>query len=263
MYISQHIPTHPNTSQHNMAKQMVVTRASLAAGSHPKVVMDAIHILMEEPIPTMSSCEGICEIARRDKIIVDPVKNLTVVDVMYKFNVLNCTDTKEDSDYDEDEIDAMDKSLEALFDMLSKSSSSYKVAILPGSYSDEYPAVKLDVFVNSIQRCDKRKDHILRARTHLLKFCADDMLFAVYKKTDNGYDLTVYQPMSPTDLMYPDMNVEEGILNQEKNKFVIETVINRWAPMNHMITMVGCKKNEDDNDAYDEDSDEDFEDNDS
>ena len=233
-----------------MAKQMVVTRASLAAGSHPKVVMDAIHILMEEPIPTMSSCEGICEIARRDKVIVDPVKNLTVVDVMYKFNVLNCTDTKEDSDYDEDEIDAMDKSLEALFDMLSKSSSSYKVAILPGSYSDEYPAVKLDVFVNNIQRCDKRNDHILRARTHLLKFCADDMLFAVYKKTDDGYDLTVYKPSED----------ENGIcLHQEKNKFMFETVINRWAPMNHMITMVGCKK---DNDAY-EDSDEDFEDNDS
>ena len=60
--------------------------------------------------------------------------------------------------------------------------------------------------------------------------------------------------MSPIELMYPDDL--DGVLHQEKNKIVINAVINRWAPMNHMITMVGCNE-EDDNDEDEDDDDED------
>ena len=93
-----------------------------------------------------------------DKQVYKEIGNYTIisykaiVNPMFKF-----TDeiTKDKSEYNDYEIKAMDTSLEALFDMLSKSPSSYKVAILPGSYSDEFPAVMLDVFVNTIQRCSR------------------------------------------------------------------------------------------------------------
>jgi hypothetical protein len=202
---------------------MVVTRESLAAGLHPRPVLDAMKILLEEPIPSMCTLEGMKETIKRQQAIVDNNTTvMTVADVMFKFNVKDCTDARDE--YDKDEIDEMDTSLGALFDMLTKTPSTYKVSILPGSYNDEYPAINLDVFVSDIYRCDKRAVHIQRARAHLLKFCADEMLFAVYKKIGKEYTLSVYS-WSDTEL------------TKEDDQFILECCMNRWSPMNSAVTM--------------------------
>ena len=167
----------------NNIKYTIVTRQSYADGSHPKPVLDAMKVLLQAPMPSTDN-DGFLEIFRRQSTAIGKTDVKTI---MYNYNVVDCTNVIE---YDKDEIEKMDKSLDGLFDMLCKTPSNYKVVILPG---DDYPVIHLDVFVNEIRACDKRKAHILRARTHLLKFCADETTFAVYKKTcRDHHELSIF-----------------------------------------------------------------------
>ena len=167
-----------------MSRQTIVTRESIAERRHPNEILDAMKIRMAEPLPS-NTTEGLRELIRREKAIVDPVNNTTVFDIMLKHNI-HVVD--QENELGEDELEAIDSNLSALFDMLSierpdHAEQAYKVAVLPGSLFDDDPPMKLDVFVNALGICDKRKVHILRAKAHLVKCCEVEMAFAVLKKS--------------------------------------------------------------------------------
>lgn len=156
-----------------MAPKTFVTRASLAAGAHPTAVLDAMNILLADPIPKSASEQAAREAS---KVVDEDGTTLTVFEVMMKYNVIDMA-----SNTDTDDCSAVDEAIDDVFNSLSKGHN--KIVALPS------PRFEVDVYVDASLECPNKDLHTDQIRSHVLQN-ENDVIVVMQPQSSGEYIIT-------------------------------------------------------------------------
>ena len=237
-----------------------VTRESLADGSHPVPMLDAMRILLAQPLPNLNTQEGcreqvglprraVCRRtigratrnqhnymlqARRERtmiVIGDDIKS--VAEIMLYYNVCDCTDIE----YDAYDLELMDRGLDALFDKISEEPGNVHVVVLPGGDRDITMALKADFYVDMTRACVGWESCIGKIREHLIIHEGVDMATYVIFREDG--DRLLMKAYVPVEVHHPNTIVVEleEVTNREQLRYYT-----KFAPSGDMPVVVSCAR---------------------
>ena len=172
---------------------------------------------------------------RRERMLVDVGNDIkmTVAEVIAYYNVRDCTDIE----YDEMDLEIMDRGLEALFDKISKKPGNVSVVILPSDECCILEALKFDVYVDMVGVCVGKEAHITKAREHLMAHDGvDAATYVVFREAGEDLVMKAYVPEEVHYMSF--IRVELGTVSSKSHL----NAYAKLAPLHKRVVVPGIGK---------------------